>query len=174
MNMASNLNVPLIYVLVNNGYAISTKAEEAHAFPEYLSDRAAGYDIPAEVVDGNDVEKVYETMKKAVERARKGEGPSMIELLTYRWQGHFSGDPASYRPEDEVKKWKEEKCPIKNLRNKLEQKDVKPETLDKLEEDALQEVNEMVEFSLNSPEPELEDATKYIYAEEYESMKEGK
>jgi pyruvate dehydrogenase E1 component alpha subunit len=174
MNMASNLNVPLIYVLVNNGYAISTKAEEAHAFPEYLSDRAAGYDIPAEVVDGNDVEKVYETMKKAVERARKGEGPSMIELLTYRWQGHFSGDPASYRPEDEVKKWKEEKCPIKNLRNKLEQKDVKPETLDKLEEDALQEVNEMVEFALNSPEPELEDATKYIYAEEYESMKEGK
>lgn len=173
MNMAANLKVPLIYVLVNNGYAISTRSEEAHSYPEHLSDRAAGYDMPSEVVEGNDVEKVYNAMDRAVKRARNGEGPSMIELLTYRWQGHFSGDPASYRPEDEVEKWKKEKCPIKNLRNKLEKKGVQAETLDKLEEDALKEVEEMVEFALNSPEPDLKDATKYIYAEKYESIKEG-
>jgi len=174
MNMAASLKVPLVYVLVNNGYAISTKAEEAHSFPENLSDRAAGYDIPAEVVDGNDIEEVYNAMNRAVERARNGEGPSMVELLTYRWQGHFSGDPASYRPKDEVQKWKEEKCPIKNLRVKLENEGVVSEKLDKLEEDASKEVEDMVEFALESPEPELEDAVKYIYAEPYESMKEGK
>ncbi len=172
MNMAASLKVPLIYVLVNNGYAISTKAEQAHSYPEHLSDRAKGYEIPAEVVDGNDVEKVYSAMEKAVKRARNGEGPSMIELLTYRWQGHFSGDPASYRPEGEVEKWKE-KCPIKRLNEKLQSEGIDKKELIKLEEDALKEVEAMVEFSLESPEPDFEDAMKYIYAEPYDNREEA-
>ncbi len=159
-------------MLVNNGYAISTKAEQAHSYPEHLSDRAKGYEIPAEVVDGNDVEKVYSAMEKAVKRARNGEGPSMIELLTYRWQGHFSGDPASYRPEGEVEKWKE-KCPIKRLNEKLQSEGIDKEELIKLEEDALKEVEAMVEFSLESPEPDFEDAMKYIYAEPYGNREEA-
>lgn len=163
MNMAASWKLPLIYVLVNNGYAISTRAEMAHSYPNHLSDRAWGYDIPYEVVDGNDAVAVYEAMSKAVERARAGEGPSMLELTTYRWQGHFAGDPASYRPEDEVVDWKENKCPIKRMKNLLLEKKVSEKELDQIAEDAKNEVDAMVKFALESPEPDYEDALKYVY-----------
>ncbi len=162
MNLAATWKLPLIYVLVNNEYAISTRVEEAHSYPEHLSDRAKGYSIPAKVVNGNNVEEVYQAMEEAVGRAREGEGPSMLELLTYRWQGHFAGDPASYRPKEEVEVWKRDRCPIKRLEETL-LTHIDEEELLALKERAIGEVQEMVEYSLKSPSPEQSEALEHIY-----------
>lgn len=162
MNLAATWKLPLIYVLVNNEYAISTRVEVAHSYPEHLSDRAKGYCIPSKVVDGNRVEEVYEAMREAVLRGREGKGPSMVELLTYRWQGHFAGDPASYRPQDEVKIWKEERCPIKRLGETLLE-EVEEEELLALKRRAQEEVLEMVDFSLKSPKPDQSEALEHVY-----------
>jgi pyruvate dehydrogenase E1 component alpha subunit len=130
-----------------------------------LSDRAWGYCIPNEVIDGNDVIAVYEASSKAVKRARAGEGPTVLELLTYRWQGMFSGDPAAYRPKDEVKIWKEKRCPIKRLREKLiTDKTFSAEELNELNKQSLEEIEDMLKYAMESPEPEPKDALKYIYA----------
>jgi TPP-dependent pyruvate/acetoin dehydrogenase alpha subunit len=138
--------------------------ESVHSYPKNLSDRAWGYCIPNEVIDGNDVIAVYETSSKAVERARTGQGPTVLELLTYRWQGMFSGDPAAYRPKDEVKIWKE-RCPIKRLREKMiSDKIFSVKELDDLSKQSLKEVESMLKYAIESPEPEPEDALKYIYA----------
>lgn len=164
MNIAAKWKLPIIYALVNNQYAISTRAESVHSYPKNLSDRAWGYCIPSEVVDGNDVIVVYEACTKAVKRARDGGGPTVLELLTYRWQGMFSGDPAAYRPKDEVKIWKEKRCPIKRLREKLiSDKIFSAQELDKLDKESAEEIEDMLKYALKSPEPEPEDALNYIY-----------
>ncbi|HBY57218.1 MAG TPA: acetoin dehydrogenase [Candidatus Atribacteria bacterium] len=164
MNIAAKWKLPILYVLVNNRYAISTRVEDVHSYPENLSDRAQGYCIPNEVIDGNDVIAVYEAASKAVKRAREGEGPTVLELLTYRWQGMFSGDPAAYRPKEEVEIWKEERCPIKRLREKLVQdKTFTTEELDKLNKESLEEIQGMLKYALESPEPEPEEAIKHVY-----------
>lgn len=105
INMAAAWDLPIVYVIENNRYAISTgftRVTKEHR----LSNRALAYGIPGETVDGNDVFAVYEAASKAVERARRGEGPTLLECLTYRWQGHNVGDPGKYRPDDEVAEWK--------------------------------------------------------------------
>ena len=165
MNIAAKWKLPIIYVLVNNEYAISTRVESVHSYPKNLSDRAWGYCIPNEVIDGNNVIAVYEASSRAVKRARAGEGPTVLELLTYRWQGMFSGDPAAYRPKDEVKIWKEKRCPIKRLREKLiTDKTFSSKGLDALNKQSLEEIEDMLKYAMESPEPEPKDALKYIYA----------
>jgi len=164
MNIAAKWKLPIIYVLVNNEYAISTRVESVHSYPKNLSDRAWGYCIPNEVIDGNDVISVCEASTKAVKRARAGEGPTVLELLTYRWQGMFSGDPAAYRSKDEVKFWKEH-CPIKRLREKMiSDKIFSAEEVDELNRKSLEEIEGMLKYAIESPEPEPKDALKYIYA----------
>lgn len=105
LNMASAWKLPAVYVIENNHYAISTDFKRVTC-EHHLSKRAHAYGIPGVTVDGNDVFAVYEAAVKAVERARKGEGPTLLECLTYRWQGHNVGDPGKYRPDDEVAQWK--------------------------------------------------------------------
>ena len=90
INLAATWKLPVIYALINNQYAISTHYTEAHP-QKQLATWADGYGVPNEVVDGNDVEAVYEATTRAVQRARKGEGPTLLEFMTYRWQGHFAG-----------------------------------------------------------------------------------
>ena len=105
INMAAAWDLPIVYVIENNRYAISTgftRVTKEHR----LSNRALAYGIPGETVDGNDVFAVYEAASKAVERARRGEGPTLLECLTNRWQGNNVGDPGKYRPDDEVAEWK--------------------------------------------------------------------
>jgi len=105
INMASAWSLPIIYIIENNLYGISVDIRRV-VKENKLSKRAAGYGIEGKTIDGNDVEAVYKTVKKAVDKARRGEGPTLIECLTYRWQGHHVGDPGEYRPAEEVEEWK--------------------------------------------------------------------
>ena len=104
-NMAAAWKLPIIFIIENNLYGISVDTRTVTG-EHQLSKRAAGYGMPGLTIDGNDVFTVHAEVEKAVKRARSGEGPTMIECLTYRWQGHHVGDPGVYRPEEEVTQWK--------------------------------------------------------------------
>jgi len=163
MNMAATWKLPIIYCLINNQYAISTHYTESHP-QKQLATWADGYEVPNEIVDGNDVEAVYEAVQRAAERARTGGGPSLLELMTYRWQGHFSGDPAAYRSDEEVASWKA-RCPLIQCKKKLlEERKVKADELAALEKAADKEIAECVRFSLESPWPDPKAALKNVYA----------
>ena len=152
INMAAAWNLPCVYVIENNLYGISVDIRDVTNTPD-LAVRAKAYDIPGVVVDGMDVVAVYEAAKTAVERARKGEGPTIIECKTYRWLGHWTGDPQPYRTKEEIEEWKK-KCPIKYTRNLLLEMGVPAEELDGLENKAQALVDEAEQFALNSPEPD--------------------
>ncbi|GHV55176.1 pyruvate dehydrogenase E1 component subunit alpha [Deltaproteobacteria bacterium] len=124
VNMASAWDLPVVFVIENNLYGISVDMRRVTK-EHRLSKRAVGYGIPGVTVDGNDVFAVHEEARKAVERARSGKGPSIVECLTYRWQGHHVGDPGVYRPEEEVAAWRA-KDPIVLLekKNLLTPKDI--------------------------------------------------
>jgi len=127
--------------------------------------RANSYDMPGVIVDGNDVLDVYETVGEAVKRARKGGGPSLIEAKTYRWKGHFVGDPELYRDQEEVEKWKE-RCPIKKYKNYLiETKEIAVEELDEIEAKVKAEIKEAVKFAKESPEPEIETVFEDVFSD---------
>lgn len=164
MNMSATWKLPIIYCLINNQYAISTPYYEAHPQHE-LKTWGEGYEVPSYRVDGNDVEVVVEATEQAAERARRGEGPTLIEFMSYRWQGHFAGDPAAYRPEAEVLEWKA-KDPVKRLRTVLlEREGVAEGSLAAIEKTVENDVQEMLRFSLESPSPKAEDALKHVYAD---------
>lgn len=164
LNLAATWKLPIIYCLVNNQYAISTRVEDSHPQKE-LKTWGEGYEIPSYRLDGNDIEAVVEAVEKAAERARLGEGPTLLEFLTYRWQGHFAGDPASYRPDEEVAYWKD-KDPLKLTRNVLINREkYTDDLLKKLEAEVEAEVQEMLKFSLESPSPTVEDAVTHVYVD---------
>jgi len=105
INMASAWDLPVVFVIENNLYGISVAISRVSK-EQRLSQRAVGYGIEGKTIDGNDVGLVYDTVRDAVAKARAGGGPTLIECLTYRWQGHHVGDPGDYRPEEEVEEWK--------------------------------------------------------------------
>jgi len=118
MNFAGLWKLPVIYVCENNLYAMTVSFEKSVAI-EHVAERAKGYGFEGKVIDGNDVELVYEETCKAAEKGRAGGGATFLECLTYRWDGHFGGDPGvGYRTKEEVEKWKQ-RCPIKKQREKL-------------------------------------------------------
>ena len=118
MNFAGLWKLPVIFVCENNLYAMSVSLEKSVAI-KHLAERAKGCGFEGKVIDGNDVELVYEETLKAAEKGRAGEGATFLECLTYRWDGHFGGDPGmGYRSREEVETWKQ-RCPIKRLEEKL-------------------------------------------------------
>jgi pyruvate dehydrogenase E1 component alpha subunit len=163
INMASIWRLPVIFVCENNLYAMGTHQSRVMLI-ENIADRAPAYGIPGIVVDGNDVLAVYEATRKAVERARKGEGPTLIECKTYRHKGHSRVDPARYRPKEEVEEWLA-KDPIKRLKEKLLQEGVLTEDeIKKIEVDVTSEVEEAVRFAMESSYPAPEEALEDVYA----------
>jgi len=161
MNMSATWKLPILYCLVNNQYAISTHFTESHP-QQQLATWADGYLVKNETIDGNDIEIVIETIEKAAEFCRAGEGPYFIELMTYRWQGHFSGDPAAYRPEGELESWKE-KDPIELSKAKLLERGIKADVIADIHTRVDVEIAEYVRFALESPSPDPEDGIKHIY-----------
>ena len=154
MNLASVLKLPIIFLCENNKYAITTDADYATSVKD-ISVRAAAYNIVGETVDGNDVVAVYEAFARAKERALKGEGPTLLECKTYRWRGHWTGDPEPYRTREDVDWWKENKDPIKLFAAYLtENKLAAAEELEKIAADAADRMAKAEEFALNSPEPD--------------------
>lgn len=164
LNFASAKKLPVVYILLNNLFAISTKQVEVTNTRD-LADRAFGYHIPGIVVDGNDVLAVYEAAKTAIDRARRGEGPSLIECKTYKWHGHFEGDPAIYRTAEEVAAWKAKDPILRMKRHLLENQLATEEELDAIDKAAAQEMKEAIEFALASDFPAEEDALKDVYTD---------
>jgi len=118
MNLAGLWKLPVIYVCENNQYAMTVSLEKSVAI-KHLGDRGQAYGFEGKTIDGNDVEVVYEETEKAAAKGRSGGGATFLECLTYRWDGHFGGDPGTgYRSKEEIETWKQ-KCPIKRLRDKL-------------------------------------------------------
>ena len=153
LNLAAVWKLPVIFICENNLYGISVPTWQSTSVKD-ISIRAAAYGIPGITVDGNDVEAIDVAFKTAYERAVAGEGPTLIECKTYRWIGHWTGDPQPYRTREEVEAWKQ-KCPIKRYREKLlEQGLFTAEELDAMEKAAVDEAEAAAEFALNSPEPD--------------------
>jgi acetoin:2,6-dichlorophenolindophenol oxidoreductase subunit alpha len=163
LNLASIWDLPVIYACENNYYGISGSMKEMVAV-DNISKRAGSYGIPGVTVDGNDVMGVYESTKKAVERARNGKGPTLIEFKTWRHHGHWEGDLDLYRNKTEHNSWIE-KDPIKVFAKKLIQQGVVTQKeLEKIEEEISNELIEAVKFAKNSPVPEINDLYEDVYA----------
>lgn len=166
LNMASAWDLPIIYVVENNLYGISVDTRDVTNVTD-LADRAHGYGIPGVVVDGMNVIAVYETAKEAVARARRGEGPTLIECKTYRWQGHHVGDPATYRSRrnpNEKAEWMK-RDPINSLREKIINEKFSTEAeVEKIENKIEEEIQEAVKFAAESPYPDVSEAFTDIFA----------
>ena len=162
-NMAATLTLPLIFVCSINLYAQMTPKSD-HISIETVADRAAAYGAPGVTIDGNDVEKVYEEIGKAVKHARANKGPYMLECKTYRHHGHFEGDPCNYRPEGELEKWLK-KDPIVLYEKKLKKEGVLTDKeIKKFKEAAQKEVDDAVAFARQSPQPGIDELYKDILA----------
>jgi len=163
LNLASAWQLPVVFVNENNGYGISCPTSKSMAITD-IADRAAGYDMPGVIVDGNDVIAVYEAISAAVERARKGEGPSLIECKTYRWRGHFEGDACVYRKKDELDEWIK-KDPVPRFAKKmLDDGILTQKALDKLHAEIDTELQEAITFAEESPLPEPAAVFEDVYA----------
>jgi len=164
MNLASLWKLPMIFVCENNGYGISVPAWQSTSV-EDISVRGKGYNTPGVTVDGNDVLAIDEAFTTALARAKAGEGPSLIECKTYRWMGHWIGDPQLYRTREEVEEWKK-KDPIPRFRKVLlEQGLATAEELDAIEADTKAEADAAAEFAINSPEPDPAGVLEDVYYE---------
>lgn len=160
LNMAAAWDLPIVFVIENNYFGISVDIRKVTKESQ-LSKRAAGYGMPGVTIDGNDVFKVHEEAVKAVNLARSGKGPSLIECQTYRWQGHHVGDPATYREESEFKSWKE-RDPILNLeKTKL----VSPADIDAIKKKIDAEIAEASAFAEESPYPEMAEAHNDVFVD---------
>lgn len=163
INIASAFDLPVVYVCENNMYGVSTRQRNVRNIDD-IADRAAGYGIPGLVVDGNDVVAVYEAVAEAVERARRGDGPTLIECKTYRWRAHFEGEQDTYRPHEEVKEWlkREPIAPFRKLL--IDQGVMSEDQANKIEEEVVSELDEAVEFARSSPQPDPETALEGLWA----------
>jgi len=165
INLAAVWNLPVVFVCENNLYAMGTRQSRVMII-ENIADRAVAYGIPGVAVDGNDVLAVYEAARVAVERARGGEGPTLIECKTYRQKGHSRFDPAAYRPKEEVETWLK-RDPIARFQTKLFEMHVLTQAeVEKLVQESKMAVEEATKFALGSPFPESEEALEDVYAAE--------
>jgi pyruvate dehydrogenase E1 component alpha subunit len=162
MNMAALWDLPVVYVCENNLYAASTPVSTAFKIKD-IADRALAYGMPGVVVDGNDVQAVYQVAGEAVTRARRRKGPTLIEAKTYRLCGHSRSDPRTYRSKEEEALW-EARDPILNLGRHLEEVGlVTPESLVAIEQEISTLIDEAVRFAEESPSPEPVDALKHVF-----------
>lgn len=165
LNMAKLWDLPVLYVCENNLYGIGTRIDRSTAVVDQYK-RVSGYNIPSAQEDGQDIEKVYEAAKKAVNHVRSGKGPYFLELMTYRYRGHSMSDSNAYRSKKEERMWSE-RDPIIMLRDRLidageitkaDYKAMDTEVLDEIE-------NEVIAFAEESPEPRVDELGKYVLAE---------
>lgn len=162
--MASVMKLPLVLIIENNQFAYSTPVAKQKAMEKY-SDRAQGYGIPGYTIDGTDLELVYQTCKSAVERARAGEGPTLIEAVTMRMHGHSAHDGADYVPKELIAAWKK-KDPVMRIEQVLtEKKILTPAIKEEYEKRVFAELEDATQFAVDSPYPPAEEAANGVYAE---------
>jgi len=162
VNMASAYRYPIVYVIENNLWAISTRTTTCMNITD-IAVRGAAYGIPGVTVDGNDVIAVYEAAGKAVARARRGDGPTLVECQTYRWRGHMEGDPQTYKPKEEAEEWVK-KDPIPRAKKQFIEMGVFTEKeADEIEQEMLGELDRAVKFAEESPFPAPEETLKNVF-----------
>ena len=164
LNLASVWKLPVIFICENNFYMEYTPIGAVTATQHPAAGRAPAYNIPAEIVDGNDVVAMREAVRGAVERARAGDGPSVIEAETYRQYGHSRADPAKYRPAEEVERWLKHD-PIDLARARLEAQGVTPDRIAQIDERAKAHVDAAVEAAKNAPEADPDQAFTDVWAD---------
>ena len=163
LNLAALWDLPVVYIVENNLYGMSVPLKKAAAKPD-IADRACAYGIPGVVVDGMDVLAVREAVGRAVERARRGEGPALVECKTYRWYGHSRSDPRKYRTKEEEAAWKA-RDPITTFAARLVEAGIATEAeVDAVEERVEGEIEVATEFALGSPTPPVEELELNVYA----------
>lgn len=157
MNLAGLHKLPVIFVCENNEWAIGSHFKADHSIKEYIAERAEGYCIPGYVIDGNDVLMVKEVTQEAIDRAMRGEGPTFIEMKTFRHRGHFEGDPVTYIKPEVIQDWKDNRDPIKNFKAKLISAEIAEEAeFAKIDADVLKEILDAIDEADRSPLPSPE------------------
>jgi pyruvate dehydrogenase E1 component alpha subunit len=163
LNLSKVWNLSVLWICENNRYGMGTAVERASAVSE-IRQKAEGYCIPNDCVDGMDVMKVRQATQNALETVRKDKSPFFLEVETYRFRGHSMGDPERYRTPEEVKRWQNDEDPLGIYHKYLVDNQIcTADELDGLEKATEQEVQEAVQFAESSPEPAAEDLFKYIY-----------
>jgi pyruvate dehydrogenase E1 component alpha subunit/2-oxoisovalerate dehydrogenase E1 component alpha subunit len=163
INFAAVQNLPLVVVAENNGWAYSTPVRKQTA-ARCLADKAAAYGIPGETIDGNDVLAVYEAARRAVDRARSGGGPTLIESMTYRMKGHAEHDAQAYVPKEELEQWRARDPIERYARTLVESGAASANELAAIDQAISEEVDREVEFAEKSPLPAPEFALEGVYA----------
>lgn len=164
INFAAVQRCPLVVIIENNGYAYSTPVAKQTAARAFV-DKAIGYGVPGEQADGNDVLAVYEVTKRAVDRARRGEGVTLIELLTYRRKGHAEHDNQSYVPAGEVERWEKENDPLTRYVERLTDDGLPRAELTAIDTRVVEEIDRATDEAERSPLPDPEDALVGVYAD---------
>lgn len=162
LNMAALWNLPVVYICENNKYGMSTPVEKTVSVPN-IADRALAYGIPGVVVDGNDVFAVMDAVHEASERARRGEGPTLIEAKTYRWLGHSKSDKRAYRTREEEEYWKA-KCPIKRFEKYMLENGHTQDELKSIYKKADDYMEDAVNFAMQASAITMEEAKSLVYA----------
>jgi pyruvate dehydrogenase E1 component alpha subunit len=164
LNMASIWKLPVIFVCENNKYGMSMDISKAMAVA-HVADRAPAYAMPGITLDGNDLPLVALHAAQAVDRAKAGEGPSLIECQTYRIRGHSKSDRNLYRTKEEIEVWRE-RCPIRRLEGELVSLDrFSPDALLRIEEEAQAEIDAGIDFARACPDPDVNELTRDVYAD---------
>ena len=163
LNLGAIWKLPIVFVCENNQYAMSLSVKRGFAH-EPLSDRAAGYGMPGRTVNGMELDEVHEAAAEAVDRARSGDGPTLVEAVTYRYLGHSKSDANLYRTRDEIQEWREQD-PIGRFALSLEQEGVlEDDEWRSIERSAKERIEEAFEWAAREPEPEPESALEDVYA----------
>ncbi len=163
LNMAALWDLPVLFLCENNQYAMSMPVTRATAkLP--IAEKAGAYGMPGYHVDGNDVLQVYEVISQAAEHVRQGDGPVLVEAVTYRYFGHSKSDRNLYRSEDEIDEWKKNDPIIRFRQNLIEGQILDAQQAEKIDLEAQELIDEAVAFAEASPEPEIDTLTEYVYA----------
>ena len=164
-NMAMNWKLPVIFIIENNNYAMGTSVERTTNVTD-LSKIGLSYEMPSMIVNGMSPESVHEAIEEAGNRARKGDGPTLLDIRTYRYKGHSMSDPQKYRTKEEVSEWMD-KDPIEHCETViLENKWLTEKKIQEIQDWVKNEVKESVEFAENSPYPEPNELYEDVYKEE--------
>jgi pyruvate dehydrogenase E1 component alpha subunit/2-oxoisovalerate dehydrogenase E1 component alpha subunit len=164
INFAAVQRCPLDVVVENNGWAYSTPTRKQTLAAQFV-DKAPGYGIAAEQADGNDVIATYEATKRAVDRARRGEGVTLVELITYRRKGHAEHDNQSYVPVGEIERWERENDPITRYLERLRAEGVRDDAIAEIDARVLREIDEATDLAERSGAPDAADSLVGVYAD---------
>lgn len=165
LNMASVWKLPVVFVCENNGYGMSTSTKRSTAV-ENIADRAVAYNMPGVIVDGNNLSDVAEAAHEAIERARRGEGPTLIENKTYRLRGHSKSDRNRYRTKEEIEDWATNRDPIARFETDLKTYGLIDDAeIETIRTNVEKEIADAIEFAKNSPSPDLSNLTRDVYTD---------